>query len=1260
MNKAKDLLLTLLPSASTIVRRAAAEGLALLATLGVTEDAHFLQSSLLHSLDEVMQGNKPDGKARALALEPVSAARAGSLLTLACIQRTAHNVAQRKRARARERGFGSKTDEAVDKSNENLPVLQMMTRILPSAACHGFRDYFAVKTYALHAFAVLLIYSVRLKAMALGDEDKQLLRKGIELVEDNFSSSWTAASIDIDKGQEAEKLISEVTFLAVLLRLMTFLLPFLHHLQAEDRDIARRFSVMATLILERHCSHQVIALESMAFFEVLAMNLQLLPPPSKRVTYSENPMFSCIPSVLATLTPNRPALPVRGVWQPGCLISSGKSFRAAVYLATLIQCSHISVAQGNNMMVVSLLVASLEAVSGSRHFNGGNLLRSVAAGREVERFSTEGMALEREIFQSVFALLLHDSSIGASSDERLLRWILFSRQLLSRFSSEDVATETTCYTRGDVMASAIARAESDGAVIYETANPVRWQVKCVAAQIGAESLRQLIASERQAGVDIRQSPNFDLTTANSVCASACSEAADKDNGMPGSRIIFHLEDILASACLSSVATLDQAELLTLQENAMHLLRRLVECFGPIADPEDPTGSILHQHSTQIFSSVKHALASPEESDSASSSRLFVAGCETLSCIIKTGVTSDPMVVTRLIRPTVLPTESLPVLSYCDEYRAQLLQDGEKNALANTRATLAVRIGSIWTVGSLLLARQTDLQMEYLHDVAKVLIKDELGLALYSAAAAIDSCHLLYSSNLTLAGLAQDMEETRSAHDGGFHYRNENDLDDFVKSLLARTWSQCSIGAVQALLEAHVSEENDHDRREICASWIKALVPLLLAGVYDGVKATATVDHAEETVEWVRGIDFSLLLKDCLCGISLIVRNAPKSWLDGDFGGELERIVELLFEFILLPTLGVQESQEEAKSCFEPSLVSAVCSFIQTLAQSNAEIFPQDSVLLVCLLQPLHQLQSGNVKFGDGRVEEVIATCLSSVVSLIRRGPPAESLVKAMLHLSMNTVLSLDFASPPKVRDAGKTVLRECLDHNSVTLIDREKIAAQLASSGNWEGWAVAATLNSGIAIVKSLEIIQEVLHDPNKSDSHLSALAAIRLVVQNAHTPVIGRMLHGIGADIVGTLYQYGTMKVPEAARSNRTAVCADAMKIILVAYQVSTEDSEEKVSSFLAVVFETLLAILRFNGLPNHASPEPLGDAVLGRMSAQAILHVARSSPAPFKSCVASLSDHERTLLEFAVRAEMSGYAVASQQQEPTKKKLSLKGFKK
>lgn len=196
MSKAKDMLLTLLPSSSHVVRRAAAEGLALLATLGVSADAHFLQSTVLHSLDEVMQGNQPDGKQRAIPLEAVSAARAGSLLTLGCIQRTAYNIQTERSARTRGRGNSVAKDD-----EDTLPTLQMMTRLLPSLACYGVRDYFNVRTYALHSFGVLLAYSNRVDDN-LNAEDTHLLKKGVEIVEDNFLAAWTVASFDYDRGNE--------------------------------------------------------------------------------------------------------------------------------------------------------------------------------------------------------------------------------------------------------------------------------------------------------------------------------------------------------------------------------------------------------------------------------------------------------------------------------------------------------------------------------------------------------------------------------------------------------------------------------------------------------------------------------------------------------------------------------------------------------------------------------------------------------------------------------------------------------------------------------------------------------------------------------------------------------------------------------------------------------------------------------------------------------------------------------------------------
>jgi hypothetical protein len=152
-----------------------------------------------------------------------------------------------------------------------------------------------------------------------------------------------------------------------------------------------------------------------------------------------------------------------------------------------------------------------------------------------------------------------------------------------------------------------------------------------------------------------------------------------------------------------------------------------------------------------------------------------------------------------------------------------------------------------------------------------------------------------------------------------------------------------------------------------------------------------------------------------------------------------------------------------------------------------------------------------------------------------------------------------------------------------------------------------------------------------------------------------------IGGDVLATLYQYGTLKVPAAARAHRQGACANSVKLVLIAYQqISSDESDgQQVATFLSILFETLLAILRFNGLPNHPSPQTDGDEALGRMSAQAILHIARTTPVPFKASMASLSDHDRGLLEFAVRAEMTGYVVQGQQ-APVKKVLNVRSFKK
>jgi hypothetical protein len=1241
MNKAKDLLLSLLPSASSSVRRAAAEGLALLATLGVTEDAHFLQSSLLHSLDEVMQSNKHEGKARTITLDQVSAARAGSLLTLACIQRTAHNMAKRKNARARARFQGSKSNENLDKASDDLPVLQMMTRILPSAACHGFKEYFLVKTYALYSFTVLLMYSKRLNAASPNEEEKQLLRKGIELVEDNFISSWTAASSDTDRGQDAERLACEVSFVVSLLRLMTFLLPFIDHLKDEDCNIASRFVALATIKLERFGSHSVVFVEAMAFFELCGSHQHLLPSISHRVSYTENAIVACLPSMISVLAPDHPLGFGRGVVCSGNLVNSVKSFQAAVFVIKRILLEDSRT--WTHMMIASLLVATLETVCGSQIKSDFTLLRTVSAGRSMKPVHCG--ALESDIVHSLFDILL-GNSVGEVASKHFLRCILFARQLLSRLST-GVEMETGAgYSVHHVVDSALAQAETDSSLVYSTTNSVRWQVKCIASQLAAGSLEHLKMSELQVVDDIRKSSHFDLATATAVCSAECS----KSDAQPSSRVVLHLEEILASACMSAVATVDQAELRSLQENSMSFLSFLIECFCPIPDPEDPTKSILYQHSTQIFSSVKHALAAPGDKNVAPLlSSVYVAGCKVLHSLVKTKLTSDVVTLKRLLRTVTSSLDSLHLFSFTDGFRSVESSQGN-NVLVNAC--------SLWTIGSILLDHRMNLKAEFVDEISRDLIPEKLVIAVHLTAVAIDGCRLLNNNGASLTGNSSRMDDSKYIFEAGFYFENADDMDDQTKSFLVKTWSQCSAASIETLLEIYCSLDSGDDRHMLCASWIGALLPVYLTGVYDGINTILNGMENETGIDWIRGIDPALVLNNCLYGAGRIL-DSGRSELFDSFDDDIRAIIHCIWESIVLDAI----DPAEPICRFNLSIVSESCTLIKIYIGSQIDAKRENPFHLALLLQPLNRLSNGTLQLDDARVESVAVTCLLGVGSLISYGSVPNTLIKAMLHLCINELSSEKIRHADVVRDSLKSLMKDCLNHQSSTTDDWNKVLCQFASSGCWEEWTTVASFKDGGPIRQSMAILRHQLRDPNQPKSHATVFSGIRVVLPNATTDFSTLLFHSVGADIVALLYQYGTMKIAESGQY-RTLVCADAMKIILLAYRKLTsyeEKSDDSVIAFITIVFETFLAVIRFNGLPNHPSPEANGDPALGRICAQAILYVARTTPGPFKHCVAMLAtDQERNLLEFAVRAEMNGYVVSASAAEPTKKKLTLKSFKK
>jgi hypothetical protein len=209
MDRATNLLLRLLPTPSDIIRRGAAEGLALLATLGVSEDANTLQSTILHSLDEVMTGAALGNiNTKTQDLETLSYAKAGSILTLACIQRAAMRMKRAENERAESRSVSSPRSKM--REDNSPPVMIMMTRLLPSLATQNFdADSLLARAYALHSFGILISNS--LPKGELTSSEIQIVWKAVEAVETSFLGAYSAVTSDISRGREREKFAAEPT-----------------------------------------------------------------------------------------------------------------------------------------------------------------------------------------------------------------------------------------------------------------------------------------------------------------------------------------------------------------------------------------------------------------------------------------------------------------------------------------------------------------------------------------------------------------------------------------------------------------------------------------------------------------------------------------------------------------------------------------------------------------------------------------------------------------------------------------------------------------------------------------------------------------------------------------------------------------------------------------------------------------------------------------------------------------------------------------
>jgi len=821
-----------------------------------------------------------------------------------------------------------------------------------------------------------------------------------------------------------------------------------------------------------------------------------------------------------------------------------------------------------------------------------------------------------------------------------------------------------------VIQNAISSAENSALLVLEHASPSRWQLKCQAAKSATLALQELAALCQEEDVAIQDSPHFNPIVAKKTCQKRCTEkpstSADVTsllNG-PSSYAILHLREMTTSACGSAVATLDHAELRLLQEGGLRFLNTVIKYIGGIPDPEQQEDSILEQYSSQIYSSIKHALGSLDESEGEPSYRLFMAGCKTLQIIVKEGLITDPMVMKRMLRPAIPTAEEIPFCSFKSKPTDGHLRPKKPDSLDNHRSALLPRIGKVWTLSKIQALVDNSMLADAVVAPFNAFLKDlhkEVGV--HSAAIALDGARLLRGNKMTLCGSSSAQSGSIDIpFEAGLTYANIQNIDDLTKASIVQAWPSCASSAVPFLLNAMNNEKADKGTIGDCQLWLDQLVPILLTGLHESLAEIDDDDNRDRTTTWARGLSPQNIAENCLHGISALVKSGNKAIPEEQLGLALDRVLNLIFlpaMSINPPASNVKNTDGSKLTAESKGLVNQACHFLVSMAAVSAD---SSTYVLNAALKPLDAMQNQSVSLDALYTTTILQSCLKAMHHLISKPSAGKALVKAMLQLILE-VLSSPAKYPPDFRYVSTALLRDCLSHESIGATEQRLLARKMAQEENWDAWSILCTrLEDGSGVRHSLGSLRAALEDAKNPKRNSSALAAVRAVAQSADavSPIAGNILQGVGAQVILLLKTHGTCP-PSSGKEDRMSAFADCMKISMVAFQHLTsagqgEQEQQQLTAFLVLLFEVFVDVIMFNGLPNYPPRE--GDPALGRMCAAGAVHVARTSPVCFKTSMTGLSDQGRAVMEMAVRAEMTGYA--AQPQAPTKKKLSLKGFKK
>ena len=605
---------------------------------------------------------------------------------------------------------------------------------------------------------------------------------------------------------------------------------------------------------------------------------------------------------------------------------------------------------------------------------------------------------------------------------------------------------------------------------------------------------------------------------------------------------------------------------------------------------------------------------------------------------------------------------------------------------NRRSAPLSRISMLWMIADIGLSSKIGVINEnFFAILAKEISHVEFEIAINCGAVAIDAARLLTNNRMpfcdTRIRLSLKTLKEKESTVSSISFSNLEDLDSDVCRGIIRTFPTLATFSLMYLKKLHTNPFYE-DKHQMISEWIKKLVPILLLCMYDclgylvkykesiGLVFTATKDFdPHSTCQYVFYV------------LRVLISSNKASYLTSD---DLIKVLEYLSETLLLPFLGINgdvfdKEKKVDHEIFDSSknthkLISQACSLMKEICGCTNLVKTDVKILMRVPLFVLITIEHETATFqrNNSMKQMILSSYIDSIRILLEHDTSSLNLQKDIFSFTLSQISKNELQNTQimtKEQESLLLLLQHCSLSSFFNEIEALSYVQKAAKIGNWPVWEILQSqIEDRGGIICSLQFIKEALNDLNDTRRHMAALAAIQCTVTNDNECSI-LIMSGVGLEVLQLLKYYGENHFQGSITCDtRKLVCSESIKVIMISYQylfseaskclTSYTDSENKLAAFLNVVFEVLVSIITYNGLPNQFSETKTNsDPNIGRICAQSFLHVAKLSPSIFKATLATLTVEDQNKVERAVRAEMS-INVIPKKVASKKKKLLLKSF--